>query len=389
MKTIVNIIDTQDPLPAYLFAKERYEEGDRLLFIAAYGQGWMVTHITRQLQMDSTIVHAAIMERPEDGHKYEHICRRVIPMLSKKMHYDVNLAGGTRYMCLSVQRLFEDYEASFFYIKTRENEIVASTFNNTLYDEDDVVSSIAYRMSLSEYLCLHGLKNDLSEKRHLPIRDRETVNCFFRAYCYGQLTGEDFKTLDALRIYYRDFRGTLNIHALKERGIGRRNPPLRGIYQLFQHCGFIPSHPQELNDAEVDYLTGGWFEQYVYYLVRDGVRPDDIAIGVHIARPYDNTGHDNELDVIFIRNNRLFVVECKSGISTERLFNEIVYKATALREALLGIACHSYIFSLKADDRDEHLYKIARHMDITFCDRHCLTSNAIVDVFHQMKAASQ
>ena len=33
-KTIVNIIDKSNPLPAYLFTKEYYEEGDELLFIS-------------------------------------------------------------------------------------------------------------------------------------------------------------------------------------------------------------------------------------------------------------------------------------------------------------------------------------------------------------------
>ena len=33
-KTIVNIIDKSNPLPAYLFTKEYYEDGDELLFIS-------------------------------------------------------------------------------------------------------------------------------------------------------------------------------------------------------------------------------------------------------------------------------------------------------------------------------------------------------------------
>ena len=33
-KTIVNIIDKSNPMPAYLFTKEYYEEGDMLLFIS-------------------------------------------------------------------------------------------------------------------------------------------------------------------------------------------------------------------------------------------------------------------------------------------------------------------------------------------------------------------
>lgn len=34
-KTLVNIVTDDNPIPAYLFIKEKYEPGDRLMFISA------------------------------------------------------------------------------------------------------------------------------------------------------------------------------------------------------------------------------------------------------------------------------------------------------------------------------------------------------------------
>ena len=34
-KTLVNIITEDNPIPAYLFIKEKYEVGDRLMYISA------------------------------------------------------------------------------------------------------------------------------------------------------------------------------------------------------------------------------------------------------------------------------------------------------------------------------------------------------------------
>ena len=82
--------------------------------------------------------------------------------------------------------------------------------------------------------------------------------------------------------------------------------------------------------------------------------------------------HNNELDVSFIKNNQLYVIECKSGINSESMFNEIVYKVSSLKEVLLGLDCNSYIFSLKKDPTGD-LKKIARYMGITFCDFETLT----------------
>ena len=53
-------------------------------------------------------------------------------------------------------------------------------------------------------------------------------------------------------------------------------------------------------------------------------------------------------------------------------FNAIVYKVSALKEVLLGLDCHSYIFSLKKDPTCD-LKKIAKYMDVTFCDYDILT----------------
>ena len=83
--------------------------------------------------------------------------------------------------------------------------------------------------------------------------------------------------------------------------------------------------------------------------------------------------HNNELDVVFTKGNKLFVIECKTGVQTERLFNEIVYKVCAIRELLLGVSCCSYIFSLKRDERDI-LKRIAENMEISFIDYGILTN---------------
>ena len=77
--------------------------------------------------------------------------------------------------------------------------------------------------------------------------------------------------------------------------------------------------------------------------------------------------------MVFTKGNKLFVIECKTGVQSERLFNEIVYKVCAIREALLGVSSYSYIFSLKQDYTDV-LKRIAQNMDIIFVDYEILTA---------------
>lgn len=66
------------------------------------------------------------------------------------------------------------------------------------------------------------------------------------------------------------------------------------------------------------------------------------------------------------------------------MFNEIVYKACALREMMLGISCYSYIFSLKKDHKED-LKRIAANMDIQFVDGEMINSKKeLVQVIHDM-----
>ena len=104
----------------------------------------------------------------------------------------------------------------------------------------------------------------------------------------------------------------------------------------------------------------------------ENLQPDEALIGPHISR--EGVSLNNEQDVVCIKNNKLFVIECKSGVEGKRMFNEIVYKVCALREMMLGISCHSYIFSLKKDS-DGDLKRIAANMDIQFVDRDMMTSS--------------
>lgn len=364
-RTIVNIISRIDPLPAYLFIKENYQEGDRLLFISARQDGEKIDFLTSLINIDASLIEDIVLKYNSDEYTYERICRRLKAQLRSDTTYLVNLAGGSRYMALAVHQVFESFNAQFFYTQTRENLIVSSIFDDSIYDNDDIFYPIRYRMTLAEYFQVHGLTHDIDRKHfHKPIIKAQQTQKFFTIFANNQLSSEEHDILNLLRTEYRGMSRATRINDIERHGASK-------LSALLRHIGFTPSNEGFLSPDEVEYLTGGWFEEYVYNLIERTVKPQDIAIGVHIARPGEK--HNNELDVCFIKANTLFVIECKTGVQSDHLFNEIVYKACALREALLGMTCHSYIFSLKRDN-DGELERVARIMDITFCSHKTLTT---------------
>ena len=363
MKTLVNIFDSQEPLAAFLFLKQYYEEGDRLLFISTKEDRNAVAPYASLFHIPDELITYVWFKRSQDSYIYERICRHLRSWLSPEVRYWVNLAGGSRYSALAVQHVFAGFDAKFFYVQTRENVIVSSFFDSSINDDDDVVEPIRYRMSLAEYFALHGLKHDLRENRHTPIRSAEDARRIFDCFKRRRLSNRAFNAIEQLRVQYRGMRHAMTIHDMMF-GSPHRREAIPGLRELLVAFGFVPERPEELLPKEVDYLTGGWFEEYVYYTLLEQVNPQQIAIGVRIARP--GSQHNNELDVVFIKANTLFVVECKTGVATDHMFNEIVYKVCALKEAFLGMACKSYIFTLK-NDYDRRLSHVSEIMGVRLC----------------------
>ena len=370
-KTLVNIISREHPLAAYLFIKEYYEVGDRLLFVAANDNFDCITPLIKCLKIDKELVQRIVLRRYADSFIYEHICRTINSQLERQTNYYVNLAGGTRYMALSVQHVFSNYNSTFFYVHTRDNFIVKTVFDNSIYDDDDEVLPIRYKIKLGEYFEVHGLVHDLNTPKSF-VSDQQTVctpSLLFEMFTKRRLSSSDYKVMEVLREKYRNWK-YIDIHEI-ETTINDTMVPIPNLSRFLKYIKFEPIEKGFLQHSELDYLTGGWFEEYVFQLIQKNIEPDDIAIGVRIDGCTE-IRHNNELDVCFIKNNQLYVIECKSGINSESMFNEIVYKVSALKEVLLGIDCQSYIFSLKKDPSGD-LKKIAKYMEITFCDFDTLT----------------
>ena len=367
-KTIVNIIDKSNPLPAFLFTKEYYEDNDELLFISTEEESDCIRLITKQLEVDESLVKKIIVKRYQNNFLYERICRTIKNRLNGDTQYYLNLAGGNRYMTLSVQHVFEEFNTLFFYTQTRENQIVKTIFDNSIYDDDDEVFPIKHRMSLKEYFGLYGLQSDVDTRRK-TVKDVSYSQHLFTLFTRGLLSNGDFKAMEILREKYRGWK-FLNIaeamNPEKEFMI-----PIPSLGRFLSYIGFIPERKGSLQSYEIEYLTGGWFEEYVYLFFKEVMQPDDIAMGVHISNGIIK--HNNELDVCFMKGNKLYVIECKTGVNSESLFNDIVYKVCAIKEVLLGTS-NSYIFSLKKDMKG-NWKKTANYMGITFCDYDDLTNS--------------
>lgn len=93
---------------------------------------------------------------------------------------------------------------------------------------------------------------------------------------------------------------------------------------------------KNMTKDEMVYLTGGWFEEYVFNEVFDLLQKDildDVMMGLTIE---NLGGVSNELDIAFVRDNVFYHIECKTlGEGDKDIVREEVYKKGAI-STLLG-----------------------------------------------------
>lgn len=335
-KTIVSII-SQQTSPNYLFIREMYEPGDQLLFITSTKMEAKIQPIIETLNWPAVNSQSIVLPdgKEED---WSVMCRIIKEHLNKDSHYAVNLTGGTKYMALAVQKVFEEFHSDFYYIPYPRNVIL------TPEREFD----ISTRMTVEEYLSVYGHKIH-SGKLTQPL---DYSQKFFQLFI-NSFDPDDFEVIDHLRSL-RNIKKSMSPQDIENSFTELTEKP-QIVEHFLKKCAY--PYTDKLNRYDIQYLTGGWFEEYVYYLVKRDIKPTDIKIGVKL-----NTTN-NDLDVVFTKNNSLYVIECKTGIEGGSMLNQIAYKCAALNDYIKGLSAKSFVFALANDDIAG---KIPQSLNITY-----------------------
>lgn len=358
MSRVIVSIMSEQTIPNYIFIKEQFQIGDELLFITSQKMENKVEWITATLGYVNCTISKIVLDVNVEERWFK-MCNSIRKVLTEDKKYIVNLTGGTKYLSLSVLRVFEDFDSEFFYIPFPKNELLLLKKDNPL--------SLNFRANIEEYLSLYNIQNYTTKEL---TKSEQYATKFFLYFVNGVLDFNDFRVVDLLRSYReKGIKNIVEIESLISND--DKKPQIIGLNDFLDKIEFPQITDNALSKYEVQYLTGGWFEEYIYNKIKDEIQPQDIALGLEI-RPSSHTNH-NDLDVVFTLGNKLFVIECKTGIAGVKMFNETVYKATALKETLFGLPGNTFIFSLGGTD--EKFEKTAKNMGITYYDRTFFVNN--------------
>lgn len=214
-------------------------------------------------------------------------------------HFMVNITGGTKIMALAVYEYFKNLNSSFYYLPIGKNQIRRIEPH---FAEHEI--SVKSRLNLQQYLVAYGLTYTIKERF-----------CFNREQT-AQLFSEYRKT-----------------------GFLFDRFPLDQAFEMM-------AYPEKEEN-----IRGTWFEEYLYYEVMQqfGLPVESIASAVKIYYDGVSDYNDNEFDLMFVKENELFVIECKvhlSGSTQKAKLDAAMYKLGAISKNF-GLKTNSYIFTLE------------------------------------------
>jgi len=280
MTCLVSIINDHI-LPAYLFIKEMGGKYDRLLFVASSQSSERVKRIERTLGI------------PEGSTQQIAVSDTDLKNVSNELNkhpftpddrFIVHLPFDATIMSIGAFEYFSNCNYStFYYIPPGENRII------------DVCTTVGvnldYRVNVREYFALHGLRFEYNETLTYP-----------RSHTY--------------ELYERFTRVGYNSNYLEE-------------------MKFL----DEMDERNKNYYSGVWFEEYTYHRIKKekSLADDCIYTGVKIFRSETDTANDNEIDLVYVIDNEVYIGECKTslsgipgGKSGSKLLEDYLYKLAAI-----------------------------------------------------------
>lgn len=215
----------------------------------------------------------------------------------------LNTTGGTKLISFELLSLFNSWGLDSFYFKIENSEVL---YLNQYDDKDKTPQKdlvlIPKKIDLAGYLKLHDHEIDSTEEYEAnPKKQALFQELITYSDCYqaelSHLNFEINKVADSI-LEIPLSNATLSVIDLfVQAGVCR----LKGKTLVFD------------TKKDKNFVRGGWFEEYVYSAVLELDKIQALKLGVQIKSAAENVKKPNELDVSFMRGNRLHIIECKTA----------------------------------------------------------------------------
>ena len=241
--------------------------------------------------------------------------KSLIGKIDSEVEYILNMTGGNKVMAIAAYETFKasGQKINIGYIPLGRNQFIQ------IFPENKplIIVEIKERLYLEEYLCSYGFRIK-NKAKLLKIKSASPSNrgaTHWLMNNYEQIKG-------VLGFLYKNLKDNRKGENYQLSATFDRDLVSIEREMLNKHGFDIKDRSinKDMKKDEIVYLTGGWFEEFmfneIYSLVQEGIL-DDVLPGIEIE---SLSKVPNELDIAFIKENVFYYLECKTllGSNTQK-----------------------------------------------------------------------
>ena len=278
----------------------------------------------------------------KDAWDIEHISQIVLDLLTEYEdgRLALNATGGTKPMSIAAYEVFRDLHQPVFYVHPEQDRVI------WLYPSKQAGQDLADRIKLPEFLQAYGATvTSQGETFGVPADDRELTEEIITRIAYYS------KALGALNYLAQQATGSLKVEL---------NPQQMNDYILADLIHLFSKHKRLSIDKQTltfpteearFYVNGGWLEQHVWgqcLNIKKESGIQDIGRSVQVDRLHQGRPVRNELDITFLKDNRLYIIECKTkrfSAKDQGGGADTLYKLDTLKDLLGGLQAKAMLIS--------------------------------------------
>ncbi len=285
-----------------------------------------------------------INEHLIDAYDFEGIRELCSHLISENKDIILNTTGGTKVMAFAAYSVFSEANKAIFYLDSFNNKVIH--FNPYAVSEHKV------KIPLEVMLAAHGYKI-IDAKKEEEMAHRKSLVIFIARH---------FKSLESSLSQYRRYMHEENRFFSP---ILVKNPVFEISWRR-KAVIKVKFGGKEISLSDYNYLDGLWLEELVYWMIRNKGW-DDLRVGVSLN--YFGSKNDtdvlNEVDVMGIKNGKLYLFSCKSGITKDK---KDIFELEALRSLAGGTFGKAYFVTSTPISKEKHLYERCRELGLQIFD---------------------
>lgn len=339
MKILVNLIGGQ-PAPNFIAAKEICP--DKILYICSKDSHNVMERLSKTLSIETVDPHITV-----NAYDFDEIYNKFLRFIETNSgEIILNLTGGTKIMSLACYEAARMHKIKSIYVDSENHKLY-----NLGYDEIEF-RPLSKKVSISDHFNMHGFIN-IKQSRDLNF-ENELKTKFDNFIDLGR---KQVSMILKLTIEILKYKRANKAKWMKEDVRLKKGSSWfswknnTGI--IHYQIGEVIHEFQFTNDDFIDYHNGKWFESLVKKKLKESRKYDEIQSNLEIYS--ENNVLLNELDLVTMKDDKLTIIECKSG----GLNQDVLNKLKAIKE-LLGkysnIVLVTY-FPLKDDNENNKVIR--------------------------------